>query len=98
MNDFKDVLDTLKDTIPDLASVPCKRFIIPNNPKFNITVARPEPFNNYMDIVARVTLSNDSTVLWDVLITCDTNLTAFCDKIKKKIETNEIRERIEQHV
>lgn len=91
MNSFKDVVKAVQNVAPTLDYVHSKWYIVNQNPHLQLKVSKPCPFDSYLDIVARVTLFNDNEVLFDALITVDADLNALCAKLKKKIETSEIK-------
>ena len=93
MNDFKDVITSVIDTAPKLRAIQSIHYVLCHNPKIQIRVSKPDSFDSYVDIVAKVTLYYKDEVVWNVLITYSTNLDAFCAKLKKKIELIERKER-----
>lgn len=86
MNNFITVLNTLKETIPKLELTHSLWYVIKDNTEYQIKVTKPDPFDNYPDIVARITLFYKESVLWDVLVARDSNLNMFKHKLLKKIQ------------
>ena len=85
-NNFINVLNTLKDTIPKLELTHSLWYVIKGNSDYQIKVAMPDPFDNYQDIVARITLFYKENILWDILIATDTDLKLFQQKFLQKIQ------------
>lgn len=86
MNEFVDVLKTIKETVPKPKLVHSLWYIVNDNPKCHLKVSHPDPFDNYADIVARVTLFYDNNAVYDTLISYNTDLTKFCEKLSNKIK------------
>jgi hypothetical protein len=86
MNNFIDVLHTLQSTVPKLKPVICKWFVYEDNPRLQIKISKPCAFDDYGDIIARVTLYKDDNPIWDVLISYNTDLNRLCEKISRKFK------------
>jgi hypothetical protein len=93
MNSILDVNKAIKNATTSLQLTKTIWYTVNNNPNISISIRKPEPFDNYLDVIARVTLYYDGAVVWDVLITLHSDLERFCDKLKKKIKTIEINQR-----
>lgn len=79
------LIQNIKNAIPNLASIPTVCYTVPNVPCI-IYISKPEPFNNYMDIIAHVTVIYDGEIIVNNLIGFDTNFEAFSNKIAKRIQ------------
>lgn len=85
MIDFKDIIQHIKDAVPNLVSIPTVCYTIPNTTCI-IYISKPEPFNNYMDISAHITVFYEGEIIINNLIGFDTNLESFCNKLARKIK------------
>jgi len=98
LNSFKNVLTSLQNTVPKLTLVQSKWYVLDNNSNIALRVSKPDPFSDYGDVIARITLFYQDKVTFDCLVTYDTDLNSLCEKIKKKIETNVIKGRTKHNV
>jgi hypothetical protein len=91
MNNFLDVLFAIENNLSDVYHAYSKWYAVDSAVPINLKISKPTPFDSYGDIVARVTLYFGNEVVWDTLITYNTDLNRFCEKVKKKIETLKIK-------
>ena len=89
-NNYNDVLNYIALSMPNIIPNDDKWYTIKYRYTYKLRIRKPSSFDNYVDVVARVTLFCNDMVLMDCLITVDTDLNKLCEKIKKKIITNEI--------
>lgn len=87
MISFTDCKKLIEENIPYLKTLPTTRYTLDGHPDLILEIAKPNSFDNYMDVVARLTLINDGEILLDGLITYNTDFENLCAKLKKKIET-----------
>ena len=84
MNNFYDVLKQVRKCIPKYAHSRC--YTVKDNPDCLVKISAPNDFDAYGDVVARVTLLYKDKVILDNLITYNSDLTRFCEKLKRKIK------------
>lgn len=82
---FHKVLTSIKEAVPEMSLVHSLWYVVQPCPKCCIKVSKPDPFCNYSDIIARVTLFYDNKVIMDNLIGYDTNLNRFCEKLSSRV-------------
>lgn len=85
MKNFIDILNIIKNTVPKLVSKPNCWFLLKDSPNYSIRITQPYDFDDYPDIIARITLFHKNTVLWDVLVAQDTDYDKFGQKLLEKI-------------
>ena len=86
MNSFVDVLKNIKETVPKPKLVHSLWYVVNDDTKCQLKVSHPDPFSDYADIIARVTLFYDNKVIYDTLISYSTDLPKFCEKLSNKIK------------
>ena len=86
-NNYIDVLQALQESQIKLDLTKDIWYYVNGNPRCVLRVAKPNSFDSYADVVAKITLYYDNKMLWEVLITVDTDLEKFVEKLKKKIST-----------
>lgn len=87
MNKFEDILTTLQNTVPKVDLERSRYYYISEQkPHVSLRISRPSSFDNYGDILARVTLLNRDKIVLDNLITYNTDLEKFFEKVARKIE------------
>ena len=89
MSEFVNFLNTLKETIPDLAISKSLWYSVKGHNTVLIEVSVPNPFDSYLDIIARITLYCAGKIISETLITKDTDIQKFCNKLYNKIITLE---------
>lgn len=89
MNDFESVLNALKETIPELTIPKSMWYSIKGYHTCLIEVSVPNSFDSYLDIIARITLYHKGKIISETLITKDTDVKKFCNKLYNKIITLE---------
>lgn len=92
-NKFRDVVNTIIAEVPKLTYVRTICYTVMGDPDYQLRIAQPDPFSNYMDIVARVTLTYKEKILSDNLITVDTDLTRFAQKLYTTIKKTKLTRR-----
>ena len=86
MINFEDVITSLRTTMPTLERDWSAVFVLKDKPHYRIKISRPDPFDNYLDVVAKVALCYKDKPMWCVLITIDTDIKKFCTKLMNKIK------------
>ena len=85
MNNFENIVAHVRSAVPKLTLDHSLWYIVKGNPVHRIHISQPDPFDNYPDIVAKITLFREDKVIWTVLIARDTNVKKFCEKLASKI-------------
>lgn len=88
MNSFEDIIHTINYILHKLDSTKCLCYIINDNPDLRLLIAKPGAFDNYSDVLARITLLHKNKIIIDGLITIETNMEKFCNKLSQKIKEN----------
>ena len=88
MVDFKDVLTIVKTKLPKEKGTRGYWYAIQNYPGYSVRISQPNSFDNYLDIIARVTLLYNGETVWDVLISIETDLNKFINKLVHKLKTH----------
>lgn len=85
---FIDVITAVKEAVPKVKPVHSYWFVIKDNPHFQIKISKPSPFDSYGDMVAKITVYKDDKPVWNVLLTIDTDLNKFCQRLLQKLKEN----------
>jgi G:T-mismatch repair DNA endonuclease (very short patch repair protein) len=81
---YRSIIKAIRKVIPEAERTPSVQLTI--NEHWTIKIARPSSFDSYRDIEACVTLLYDKQIVWEVLLTQDTDLNKFCNKLSQKIK------------
>ena len=92
---FINIIKSLKEELPLHRATYCRWYYIDNNTNIQLKVTSPSICDGYADIVARITLYAYGQVMFDKYITVDTDLNKLYEKLKKKIRTVNLQERID---
>ena len=86
MEGFKDIIKSVQKDIPKAVYLHNYWYVLKDKPAYSIRFSKPDPFDNYQDIVAKVSLFYKDTVLYTVLITRTTDVDKFKLKLLTKIQ------------
>lgn len=85
MNDYRDVIKSLRDSKINTLLAKDLWYVVPRHSAYRIRISRPDPFSDYQDIIARVTLFYNDKVIMDNLISSTSDLEKFWEKVYNKI-------------
>ena len=83
---MQQVCNFISLTIPSVVPDNSKWYTIKAHGTYKIRIAKPDPFDCYDDVIARITLYKQDRVLCDYLITHSTDLNKLCAKLSTKIK------------
>lgn len=89
MNNFLNTVFTIKNIIPDIANLTSVCYTVKDNSDYQLKIVKPNPFDNYLDIVAQIILLHKNKIIYNTLITINTDLTKLCEKLLQKINNKE---------
>lgn len=85
-HDFNDICNFISLSIPTIVPDKSKWYTIKAHGTYRLCISKPDAFDYYGDVVARITLYKQKHILCDYLITSDTNLDKLCAKLTTKIK------------
>lgn len=89
MNNFLNTVFTIKNIIPDIANLTSVCYTVKDNSDYQLKIVKPNPFDNYLDVVAQITLLHKNKTVYNTLITINTDLNKLCEKLSQKINNKE---------
>ena len=85
MNDYRDVIKSLRDSKINTLLAKDLWYVVPRHSTYRIRISRPDPFSDYQDTIARVTLFYNDKVIMDNLVSSTSDLEKFWEKVYNKI-------------
>ena len=84
MNDFRDVFNAVKSIVPSAERIPAKVYQVSKDT--SIVVSSPQnKFDTYQDVVAQIMIHSGDKIIFNRLITYNTDLDKLCKKLERKL-------------
>ena len=80
-----DILDYIDNAMPQLQRIYNVWYALESDPDYTIRISNPAPFDDYTDIISKVSVLYKDHLVWEVLLAQDTDLEKFCLKLLQKM-------------